>query len=129
MYILVLALGVLGYFAVVRSAQNRSVAGSYGNCHRTNIQRATDNKNNYRDFLVFQAVVRLPQAPARKPTARATFLNLLENAIRGKEWIPLTNCMQAVDHPFSYVPPPPRTFYNKSDIPPPRSAFVLEPAN
>jgi hypothetical protein len=116
--------------AAVGAQQARQQAQLVEGCVRLNVQRATANWSYASDYTVFSFVVRRFLAPTRTETRaqkRITraFALALRDAVRAKEWTPLTDCAQAVAASgISYQVPAPIPFVKRR---PPGSA--LSPAN
>ena len=100
-------------------------------CHRLNIVRANDNRNQFADYKFDQLFIHLIQdtskaAPKTHGQQRLTneFLGGLKAQASAKEWIPLTNCPAAVYK--ALVAPTPIKFSHKY---PPHDALYLTAVN
>jgi phosphate/sulfate permease len=138
-YVLVLALFVLGYVELVH--RNREQArsqitfrtfrvGQLRSCHRLNVLRAESNRSQLRDYQLFTATITLIEAAATASPAASSnqhaqtmgYLTKIRDDALGKEWTPLTKCIPATDHPASYIPPSPVAFSRQG---PPASALQV----
>lgn len=88
-------------------------------CHRLNIERARNNRNQLHDYQLFSLTIQLIGASLKHPTQPTTpaerkqagqYLTSIEDAVKAKEWVPLTSCYPAVDRPSLYVAPDPVPF-------------------
>lgn len=110
----ILVIGMLGlatYDINLTTTNDILTKGTYGSCHRLNIVRAVDNENFYNNYNI---IVR-----------SSDDIKLIKNVEKDR-WVPLTNCNEAVNHPFTYVPPGPIEFSKQV---PSRFAFHLGPDN
>ncbi len=99
-------------------------------CHRLNILRSDDNRNQLADYNFDKLFITLIARSARMTQTRAQarltaeFVEGLHAQADAKAWIPLTNCYRAV---YANVPAPqPIAFGVRL---PPRSALVLGKEN
>lgn len=106
-------------------------AGSLASCHRVNLERAKNNRNQFHDYRLYSLTITLlgaaiahpmqPQTSAERRVGERYLTEIRGDAL-AKEWTPLTRCELAIDHPLTYKSPP--SFAFKKRLPPHNALYV-----
>lgn len=118
--------------AKTRKIQENQHITQLAGCHRGNIKQIALNRSAQADYLVSKVTLTLLQVSIKRHPHQVgarqfdSYIPLLTNAVNYKDWVPLTNCVKAInEHGASYPIPEPVAF--SKELPPPAAIGLPTP--